>query len=115
MVPVQTTRVVLPGRQARPVSGACFYCGSLAIRRNCPKAPGGAAAASKQCPFECEIRDLYDLLPVGNPDFEGQGPDAGLNGPILELDVDELHSIQVHARRPQETYKVLDRCFECPS
>ena len=92
--------------------------GSLAIRRNCPKAPGGAAAASKQYPFECEIHsdcDLYDLLPVGNPDFEGQGPDAGLNGPIWELDVDELHSIQVHARRPQETYKVLDRCFECPS
>ncbi|XP_065883338.1 uncharacterized protein [Dysidea avara] len=83
--------------------------GSLATRRNCPKAPGGAAAASKQYPFECEIHsdcDLYDLLPVGNPDFEGQGPDAGLNGPIWELDVDEpLRSIQVHARRPQETYK----------
>ena len=106
MVPVEATPVVLPGRQARPVSGACFYGGSLAIRRNCPKAPGGAAAASKQYPFECEIHsdcDLYDLLPVGNPDFEGQGPDAGLNGPIWELDVDELHSIQVHARRPRET------------
>ena len=113
MVPVQATPVVLPGRQARPVSGACFYCGEFGHQ-----APGGVAAASKQYPFECEIHsdcDLYDLLPVGNPDFEGQGPDAGLNGPIWELDVDELHSIQVHARRPQETYKVLDRCFECPS
>ena len=38
---------------------------------------------------------MYDLLPVSNPDFEGKGPDAGLNGPIWELDVDELHSVQV--------------------
>ena len=48
VVPVQATPVVLPGRQARSVSGACFYCGEFGhFRRNCPKAPGGAAAASK--------------------------------------------------------------------
>jgi len=54
-VPVQSTP--LPGRVVRQVSvaGAFFYCGEFGhFRRNCPKVPGGAAAASKQYPLVCD-------------------------------------------------------------
>jgi len=57
LVLVQSTPVVLPGRQVRQVSGAgaCFYCGKFGhFRKNCPKVPGGAAATSKQYPLVCD-------------------------------------------------------------
>jgi len=59
--------------------GACF-CGEFGhFRWNYPKAPGGATAAAKQYPFECDIYndcDVYDLLPVGSQECEAQVPDA---------------------------------------
>jgi len=98
-VPMQSTPVVLPGRQVPQVSGAgpCFYCGEFGHFRR--KVPGGAAAASKQYPLECDTYsddcDLYDLLSVDKLDCEGQGPGNGPEDPLWELDIDEVHGLQV--------------------
>ena len=85
VVPTESP-AVSPGRKVCPATGAgtCFFCGEFGhFRRNCPK--GGASAAAKQYPFECDIYndcDLYDLLPVGHHIFEGQAPDVGLSTPV---------------------------------
>ena len=102
IVPVQP-QVVFPGCQACPVSGvgACFYCGEFGhFRRNCPKAPGGATAVANQYPFERYIYndcDVYDLLPVGSQECEGQVPDA-----MWELDIDELCTMRVQGGLKQK-------------